>query len=81
MNHLNLTAPTINQLVDHVKSRALAPGWYNKGWDVVVECLTDDEIAALIGPRVLTFDGATRAVYQKYVKPHQAQAESVDFGI
>ncbi len=47
-------------LVDEVKAHAYR-NYDNKGWDYIVECYTDDEIAAEIG-NARTVTGAIRKV-------------------
>lgn len=61
--------PSRQKLVEAVKAQALK--WYDKswGWDVVAECLSDQEIDQLIGPKVYTEQGAVKAVYEGFVKP------------
>lgn len=55
-------------LVKAVKEQAFQ--WYEKypAWSYVVECLSDAEIASLIGDNVTTIKGAVSQVYTKYVK-------------
>lgn len=59
-------------LVKAVKEYALTMyGRY--GWDYVVECLSDKEIASMIGDKVSTSSGAIKQVYAKYVRLIAAQ--------
>lgn len=62
-------------LVKAVKEQAYQ--YYNKypAWSYVVECLSDAEIADLIGDRVTTVKGAVAQVYAKYVKDIALQAQ------
>ena len=56
----------MTSLLEQVKSHALAH--YNEGaWDIIVECYTDNELAALIG-RASTLAGALRKC-QDVIKP------------
>lgn len=50
-----------NSLVDHVKRHAL-DHYDEGGWDYIIECYTDDELAAIIGTRVKTEAGAVAKV-------------------
>lgn len=61
-------------LVNAVKEQAYQ--YYNKypAWSYVVECLSDAEIADLIGDKVTTVKGAVTQVYAKYVKGIAIQA-------
>ena len=53
--------PTLDELVAYVKRYAL--DHYNEGgWDYIVECYSDAELAEIIGPRVKTEAGAIRKV-------------------
>lgn len=62
--------PTTDQMVEFVKTFAIKN--YNRfGWDVVVEAMTDEELAQVIeASRVRTLDGAATCVYKHVVKPH-----------
>jgi len=53
-----------NELVEAVKRYAL--DHYNQGgWDYIVECYSDTELAEIIGPRVRTANGAIKKVADK----------------
>jgi hypothetical protein len=53
--------PSMDTLVAHVQRHAL--DHYNQGgWDYIVECYSDAELAETIGPRVRTLDGAIAKV-------------------
>lgn len=62
-------------LVAVVKDRSHEKKWYERGWDNVVETLSDAEIAGLLGTAKTT-RGAIRNVYQRYVKPMRIVAEN-----
>jgi hypothetical protein len=53
---VSVTQPS---LVDQVKAYAAEPEHYNAGWDLVVEAMTDDEIATELG-KVTTLKSAIR---------------------
>lgn len=54
----------ISVLVAAVKQHAL--DHYNEGgWDYIIECYSDQELAEIIGPRVRTPNGAIRKVADK----------------
>jgi hypothetical protein len=50
-----------SQIVDAIKKHAVAPEQYSNGWDVIVETLSDPEIAVLTG-KTADFAGARRRV-------------------
>jgi hypothetical protein len=49
--------------------RHYADTHYEKGWDIVVECFSDQDIIAVIGG-AQTVNGALRKMYQDQIKPH-----------
>lgn len=53
--------PTMTELVAAVKRHA-EDNYSRNGWDYIVECFSDTELADLIGPKCRTEKGAIRKV-------------------
>jgi hypothetical protein len=54
-------SPHRKQIVEEIKSYASQTEQYTKGWDVVVETLSDEQIAVLTG-KTADFKGAKKRV-------------------
>ena len=61
------------ELVQHIKAHALRN--YEKGWDTVVECYSDEEIAKIIG-NATTERGAMAKMRAHYL-PYKSYADDI----
>jgi hypothetical protein len=66
-------------LVNEIREHAHAH--YSEGWDEVIECWTDGDIAEAIG-RARTFQGALKKVWKivKLRNGHRREIEATAFG-
>lgn len=64
---------TTEELVQHVKAHALRN--YERGWDTVVECYSDEDIAKVIG-NATTERGAMAKMRAHYL-PYKSYADDI----
>ena len=64
---------TTAELVQHIKAHALRN--YEKGWDTVVECYSDEDIAKVIG-NAATERGAMAKMRTHYL-PYKSYADDI----
>lgn len=69
-----MAKPPMTDLVAAVRDHAL-DHYAEDGWDVIVECWSDDDIAAELA-KVRTTAGAIRAV-QKAIKPYADHRDEI----
>lgn len=68
MTETDQRTPDIPTLVDAVKRHATAH--YENGWDVVIECMTDDDIAAHLEPGMTIEDAIKRVAEREYLRAY-----------
>ena len=66
-------AKATSELVQHIKAHALRN--YEKGWDTVVECYSDEDIAKVIG-NATTKRGAMAKMRTHYL-PYKSYADDI----
>lgn len=71
-----MTAPLLGELVDAVKAHALA-NYHLAGWDYVVECYSDSELAAEIAGSKATTPAQAIAAVGEAVGLHDAVRQDV----
>ena len=75
MSTVNTTAPwSYERTAQAVLNHALAN--YDKGWDVIVECLSVAEIVNELRPRKIWSEGGAIKYFAQQVKIHQEAALS-----